>query len=387
MKYNGIIIADQHFGASDSKRLLREHNDVLFDLMDHMDKLDYMIILGDFFDHKMYLNDTDAWSAYECMKKIVFYVKKFNAKLRIVYGTASHENNQYHIFDSLFDDESLDISVVSTVSEEELFSNFKVLYIPEEYIHNKKEYYSEFFTKKKEYNYVFGHGIIQEVMTNACRNRTTSSNRVKVPTFTTAELSDICKGEVYFGHYHIHSVIASNIHYVGSFSRWKFGEEEDKGFYLVSYDDLEDIYTNHFIRNTFAARYNELIYDEDSDIYSNDDLVLKTLSQIDESIQNGQRDKVKIKFILPKFYNAREFFIDFIKGRYDNNPNIKFEISEVKNNITRDEVKKKIKEMDEKFNIIFDKSISLEEKIKYYIETFFGEKISTQDIDECLGMK
>ena len=284
MKYNGIIIADQHFGASDSKRLLREHNDVLFDLMDHIDKLDYMIILGDFFDHKMYLNDTDAWSAYECMKKIVFYVKKFNAKLRIVYGTASHENNQYHIFDSLFDDESLDISVVSTVSEEELFSNFKVLYIPEEYIHNKKEYYSEFFTKKKEYNYVFGHGIIQEVMTNACRNRTTSSNRVKVPTFTTAELSDICKGEVYFGHYHIHSVIASNIHYVGSFSRWKFGEEEDKGFYLVSYDDLEDIYTNHFIRNTFAARYNELIYDEDSDIYSNDDLVLKTLSQIDESI-------------------------------------------------------------------------------------------------------
>ena len=59
-----------------------------------------------------------------------------------------------------------------------------------------------------------------------------SSNRKSVPVFSTAELRRICKGQVYFGHYHINTDL-DDIYYVGSFTRWQFGEEGRKGFYKV----------------------------------------------------------------------------------------------------------------------------------------------------------
>ena len=49
--------------------------------------------------------------------------------------------------------------------------------------------------KENEYDYVFGHGVIQEVMTMVKR-KSTKNKRITTPIFTTKELSSICKGDV-----------------------------------------------------------------------------------------------------------------------------------------------------------------------------------------------
>ena len=119
-----------------------------------------------------------------------------------MYGTESHECNQYDILSLLkiYDK----IRVIKQVTEEELLPGLNVLYLPEEHILDKKEYYKEFFEEDQKYDYIFGHGIIREAMKEAAvQNDTSSDKRKKVPVFSTAEFRRICKGQTYFGHYHV----------------------------------------------------------------------------------------------------------------------------------------------------------------------------------------
>jgi hypothetical protein len=383
MTYTGLLIADQHFGAGDTDHLVLEHISSLLEYMDSLKKIDYMIILGDYFDHKMYLNDSDAWAAFKIMEEIISRIKKNEAKLRIVYGTASHENNQYNIFNTLFRDTTLDVRVIKTVEEEQLFEGLKVLYLPEEYIYNKNEYYNDYFTKLGEYDYVFGHGIIQEVMTDACRHTSKETKRAKVPVFSSAELKRLVKGEVYFGHYHINSTVDDIIHYVGSFSRWKFGETDDKGFYIVSKDD--DGFHNKFIINSYAEKYDDIYFYENDPIYSNEDELVKRLSNISDQIGTGIYDNVKLRFQIPENYDGTQFLITFLKSKYEYNSKVKIEVTQLKETKKRKQEKETLEE-NSKYNIIFDKSIPIEEKIKSYIEMEFDKKIETADICECLDI-
>ena len=203
MKYNGIVLSDVHVGSFDVEKLYTEFENVFINYIiefENSNNLDFLIITGDFFDSKFYLNDKKSLYAYKMLKRICDVCP--NSKIRIVYGTESHECNQYDIMNiiNLHDD----IKVIKTVESEEIFDGLNFLYLPEEVMLDKKEYYNNYFIEN-EYNYVFGHGIIQEVMTNVVKHMNISKEkRERVPVFTTKELENICKGEVYFGHYHIH---------------------------------------------------------------------------------------------------------------------------------------------------------------------------------------
>ena len=245
----GLVLADLHIGAYSSTQTRKEF---LF-LKDFMkDKYySFIIIAGDYFDKKLYSNEEYVVIANELF---LFLLSRCD-KLRMVAGTKSHDNEQYKIFSQYENrsiaellDKEIDFRVINTFEEEELFDELKVLYLPEEYIYDKKEYYKDILNKENEYDYVFGHGVIQEAMTNAVRaTKKDSSKRKKAPVFNTMELSRICKGQVYFGHYHINTNINNKVFYVGSYSRYKFGEEEAKGFYEISTDGNH--YINRFIEN------------------------------------------------------------------------------------------------------------------------------------------
>ncbi len=60
-------------------------------------------------------------------------------------------------FSLLSNESKADISVIYKVSTEELFDNFNVLYLPEEYIDSYDDYYGEYFIPNK-YDMIFGHG-------------------------------------------------------------------------------------------------------------------------------------------------------------------------------------------------------------------------------------
>ena len=140
-KYNGLVIADIHVGASDLNKLHQEYVELFIDKIKTMKKLDFVVVAGDFFDHKFYLNDKEATMAYIMLKELVNACKEKDAVLRFVYGTESHECNQYDILSLLkiYDK----IEVVKYAKEEELLPDLHVLYLPEEHILDKAEYYQD----------------------------------------------------------------------------------------------------------------------------------------------------------------------------------------------------------------------------------------------------
>ena len=83
MKYHGILIGDIHFDVIEIERLKYELEESFLTYLNTLEQIDYICILGDYFDHKMYLNNSSIAYCVEFMNKIVSICKKFNAPLRI----------------------------------------------------------------------------------------------------------------------------------------------------------------------------------------------------------------------------------------------------------------------------------------------------------------
>lgn len=386
MKYNGIIVSDIHFGVIDSQTLKKELMDGLIYYMLNMKKIDFIVITGDYFDHKLYLNDRVSDYALSFMDLLVNIAKKHSCPIRCVYGTESHEVNQYNIFSVYENDDNIDFKVIYTVQEEELLKGMQVLYIPEEFIYSKKEYYSEYFNNTEKYDYIFGHGVIKEVMTNAVNHTDTKENttRKKVPYFTSAELLQMCKGQVYFGHYHVNTNIADKIFYVGSYTRWQHGENEAKGFYHTTFDIDKKKYTQKFIENSLAKIFTEFIYGYNDDILNSEEDLMQELTKVDKLIEANNTDYVKFTFNIPENHPNPEFIIKILNEKYKFNDSVKVKVVngyvEKKKKIN----KEKLNDVFNEYPMIFDKSAKLENKIVYFIKKKMNKDISEETVKKYL---
>ena len=134
--YVGMIIADLHIGVINPSIQYNEFKSIFLDKIEKV-RPDYIIFLGDYFDHKASLNDELSYYSFYIFNELISKIKENNllTKIRFVYGTESHEWNQYNIINAA-NKRGLDISVIYTVTEEELFPDFNVLYIPEEHIYD-----------------------------------------------------------------------------------------------------------------------------------------------------------------------------------------------------------------------------------------------------------
>lgn len=388
---NGLLLADIHIKAQDYNQTYKEYKFLENYLEDK--QYDYCIILGDFFDRKIYSYEEYIQLSYKYMLLLISHCDK----VRVVYGTKSHENEQYNIFDFLKDDIyklmpssfNLDFKVIKTVEEEELFEDFKVLYLPEEYINDKNEYYKSFFSKDKEYDYVFGHGIIQEVMTDAVRHIDkkvkNKQERKKPPVFTTSELKKICKGQIYFGHYHINTNIDDKIFYVGSFSRFRFGEEEKKGFYEI--ERVKKRYKNQFIENISAQRYITKKYGYKDAIFTSDSLLIKELDSIIQKKEKAGIDFLRLIINIPEDYEKAEFLINLLNERFKFRNDIKIEIVNGYIEKKRQVNKEEVREVFEKYDFIFDKNEEDERKLSYFIQEKYNKTMSPEQVKKYLTFK
>lgn len=384
MKYHGIVISDIHFGAFEPSLLSHELEEIFIKYLNSMKKIDFIVIDGDYFDHKIYLNERTSKYASQFMNQLVDISKTHHCPIRIVYGTESHEANQYSSAFSIYDD--IDFKVIYTVSSEELVPGLKVLYLPEEYIYSKKEYYKDFFSKSGEYDYVFGHGVIQEVMTEASRStkEKADTTRKKVPIFTTSELIDICKGQIYFGHYHINTNIMDKVFYVGSYSRWMHGEESPKGFYHLECNPEKEEYSQTFVENTLARRFITYVYGYDSDVIKDENSLLEELNRRDKLTEALDGDHVRYVFNIPEDYPNPEFIMNLLNERYRFNDAVKVSVVngyvEKKKSIN----KKSLKDALDEYPMIFDRSVQLENKIEYFIKKKFDKEVSIPNIKHYL---
>lgn len=383
--YTGVVISDIHFGAIDAEQLKEELMEEFIYHLSGMNKIDFIIIDGDYFDHKLYMNESSSRYAIEIMDEIVEIAMRDNSPIRIVYGTESHEVSQYNIFSVYENNPDLDFKVIRTVQEEELLKDLNVLYIPEEFVYDKKEYYKDYFNNDDKYDYIFGHGVINEVMTQASRNLSKKdTNRKKVPVFTTSELSKICKGQVYFGHYHINTNIDDKIFYVGSFTRWQHGEEEEKGFYELECDVKSEKYSNKFIINTLAKKYCTRTFSyTDMNIDTQEELY-KMLNTTEKLCEINDIENVRYIFNIPEDHPNPEFLIKVLNERYKFNDKVKLQITNGYVDKQRKINKEKLNESLSEYPMIFDKSYPLEDKLVYFIKKKWDRDIDTEKVKKYL---
>ena len=161
MKYNGLLISDIHIGAMNLSQIKEELENCFLSYIENEFKeksLDFIIFLGDYFDHKLYMNDDSSKYSSKFLKDLLDRISLINpsCKIRFVYGTESHECDQYDtILNNI--DERFDVKVIKHVSEELLFPSMNILYIPDNKneVHFSQLYLPKYFHIEKQHMKTF----------------------------------------------------------------------------------------------------------------------------------------------------------------------------------------------------------------------------------------
>ena len=255
-------------------------------------------------------------------------------------------------------------------------------------MYNKTEWYADFFTGDKKYNYIIGHGVIQELMSDASYHMTKSSknsNRAKVPIFTSTELLNNCKGEVYFGHYHVNTSMKDKIFYVGSFSRWEFGEEQPKGFYYIKFKNEK--YSHEFIENTMTEKYITFSYGYEHEIFKSKEAMEQEWKKIERLVSENVIEHVRLNLNVPDSYPEAESLLTVLSERFKNQKNIKIKVTNGYIDKSRKINKEYLKDTIKKYAFIFDKNMPIAEQSHQFILTKFDQDIPTERIDWHLKTK
>lgn len=322
-KYKGIFLADIHIGDMPRDQLKHEFEEVVYPFISRHD-LDFVIFAGDYFGHKLYLNDENTVLASMILQEIDARLKP-EAKIRMVYGTESHEENQYGPFKGMLD---RDFKVIRTFDEEELFPDLMVVYIPEELLEDPDDYYDTQWKITQRPDLIVGHGTIREAMQKAASAIEDKRNvRRRVPVFRTGDLRRQTDGLVVFGHYHVHTVLDPMMMYVGSFSRWKFGEEEAKGFLYAEYDVSDHTWTYEFMENTYAPVYKTVGFGYQNTIFQSLDELKKKMDHFENLTKTAGMDHLKMEFNVPETCENPEYVMEYLRERFKRNSNIKINIT------------------------------------------------------------
>lgn len=367
-----VVISDIHFGAFESKQLANELAEEFLAKVDEMPIIDMIVIDGDLYDKKLSLNSSHSKAAFGFLSCVCDIAKKKDAAVRIVKGTLSHDNDQLDNL-TMFTD-ICDFKVINHLDSES-YKGIDIRYIPEEYV-DDESYYENVYSG--EYDLCFGHGMIKEAAFVAHKQESGNTMK-KAPVFDSKKLLEHIKGVCIFGHIHTPMIVRKRFYYCGSFSRWCFGEEDDKGFNVVYYTPEYPEKTKvEFIRNNMARIYDTITIDV---VNSDIDNVIKI---INNSIQATSFYKKRIIVNIGKGVDNRRLMTDIISETFG-----KFSmVNIIINNLEKEEIRRqndeKIERLLDDYGFIFDKSISKEEKIHKYINKKYNRNIPLDKIKKYL---
>lgn len=356
-------IADLHFGAFDPKlqfEILKEQ--VLSKLM-MIYKLDVIVIDGDIFDHKVMSNSDAAMYACLFVDQLVNIARSKNSTLVILHGTYSHDYDQLKLFYHYMEDKTVDVRIITSIKFEYI-KGAKILCIPELYGIDESIYRKMFF-ESGWYDEAFVHGTFK----GAVYGDNVGNGRLLTP-----QDFIYCKGVAIAGHVHKSGCFNGFFYYCGCPYRWKFGEEEEKGFLLLAHDLDSQIHHVHF-EPIVSFRYDTIYLDT---LVSEDP---KNIIDYINRLKSEQGiDFIKVRFRVPvPGYNQT-----IINNYYRNNQNTFVEFMDVKE---AEEYKKEEKlKQNSQYNYLMDNSISdFERFVRYVNESEGYEFITVQKLSELLN--
>ena len=285
-------IADIHIGnkAISWKEYKYQIKNGIINKLEQMTFLDGIVICGDTLHYQISLNSEYANVFQWFVSKIVKIAKKKNAFVRFIKGTRSHDLDQLETVRQYENDFDVDFNIYNEFAYETI-DGHNYAFIPEEYISVPlKEYYKELFDKPKGYfDMIFGHGTIEQTQFTEQHSENIDNN---APVFKLKDLYKVCSGPIIFGHIHTPMTFNNKFYYVGSALRTCHGEEEDKGWNVITYIQSQGLYRVDKIVNEFTFNFNELKI-ENRFIENND--VNDIIKYIEDFIDKHNVDKLSLK--------------------------------------------------------------------------------------------
>ena len=371
-----LVVGDIHFGYYPPELLYKEFQLILHTIEDNA--IDCVVIAGDYYDTKLSMASAHSVYSVKAFSDLIKSCEEKGIKVRQIKGTNSHDpENQLKNLAQIANSSRCDYKLILTVDEEEIFPGMNVLYIPEEYMEDSKEYYKEYFNKK--YQLVFGHGMFEE--TNFSTKRHTGMK--KYPVFNSKEMEDICEGPIVFGHIHTAQRIRDRIQYTGSLVRSRFGEEEAKGFYIVDFDNETKETGFEFIENELTMKYDTIEVNSDNHVFSL--MVNEQINYFKNLVKNYCRDYLRIKIYTPEDMLNSTTFVDNMNVVFNDMKNVKLQIIDNSKLKLDKQLKEKVGLLMDKYNFIFDKSVGYDEKIQEYIKLKTGKEINLDRIRSMIS--
>lgn len=366
-----IHIADIHFGAMDPKYQYDILKEQFVDRLVNID-FDILSINGDFYDHKFMSNSDVIMYSVMLMNLIVDLCKAKNATLVVLHGTLYHDANQLKLFYHFLQDPTIDIRIVETVKFEYI-KGAKILCIPELYGMGR-EYYEKFLFHSGCYDSVFMHGVIEGAIYGA-KQQESGVHSDKAPVFTIDDFR-LCRGPIFSGHVHTAGCFCGYFYYCGSPLRWRFGEEETKGF-LIGLQNLDTDEHYVHLEEIQSFRY---------DTINLDHLLMSDPKNVIDYVSNLQQqgiDYIRIKFT-DIHTETQMANLDIIKKYYKNIARVKIQ---AENNKLKQVIQQnsELEDQYKEYEYLFDKSLSEYEIFTMYVNQRKGcDYITVEELIELL---
>lgn len=367
-----VHISDLHFGALDPKYqyeiLEQQFLMKLEQIMFHIVCID-----GDLFDHKYMSNSDVVMYASKFFNRLVNICRVKGATLIILHGTLEHDANQLKLFYHYITDPTVDVRIVEQV-QFEYVKGAKILCIPELY-GKGHEYYEQFLFNSGLYDTVFMHGEIKGSIYRGANKVEPTLDTDKSPIFTIEDFR-MCLGPIISGHIHTASCYDGYFYYCGSPYRWKFGEEQEKGFLIV----LQNLDTSeHYVHLEPIQSYRYDTVDLETLLLQDP----KTIIDYTNNLLNNGVDFIRLQY---KGYidDDKSSKLELIKNYFRNYNNVKIHVDRKKNAIiaNQQELSDKYKEYD----YILDSNLDEYQILTKYINQQQGyEYISVQELKDLLS--
>lgn len=359
-----IHIADIHFGVVDPAKeyaILEEQFLTKIEMLN----IDILSIDGDLFDHKFMANSPVIMYGIKFIDRCADICRRKGATLVLLNGTESHDSGQLKLFYQYLEVPNLDVRIIET-AKFEYIKGARILCLPEEY-GKGKEYY-EALLYNEEYDSVFMHGTIKGSVYGANAENLGSS---KYPIFDLKSFSS-CKGPIISGHVHTPGCFETYMYYCGSPIRFRFGEEEEKGFIILLHNlDTRMHYVNFEPIKSF--RYDTITIDALQ--MADPALIVEHLN----AMQSNGVDNIRVEFsnILPET-------IKVVKDYYKNRPSIIIRGGDINTPVvnTTNDIMEKYKGME----FLLDPNIDEYTKFVQYINFNKGsEYITVKQLKDTLA--
>ena len=372
---DAIIMADLHFGAIDVDTFGTELDRCLFDRLNHIKKLDAIIIAGDLFDMKEYSTSSVFRAVIEFINRLLARTEKLGTKIVVLKGTRTHDDYQLRTLELIYKGDDR-ISFVHTVCDD-VINGVKFLWIPEEYVVDQDEYYKEFFSKK--YDIVVGHGTIDSIWRSKKQKRDDISS---APVFNVDQLCRV-GNYCYFGHEHINKAYGERgrFKYIGPMTVWEY-DKVVAGYYFIHYSPENEQCREEYIPNEYA----QMLIERHITVTNNMPMeMFKDIINafIDGGGYDGLKIKVDVSDTCPIYIEVKNYVV-VKSGLHDN---VKFELNTIVDSEVETEAERIEREKTEELHTaIFSNDMPDENVIAEFIKSKNKTDISLDRIKEICGI-